>query len=157
MVMVINENNTINTYVIKLDLRHCLLPEDYRTIFNVLFCRRLDDKDCNIRRLTNTIAINTKVRRTFNEEDDDSNETFLIYYKFTEVELPRFTNQLISVYHEKRDKSEYKRLGKSKHYKLLGTFKTRILSVPEQYYILHQLEQYIEKKRSKGVRVELCL
>lgn len=148
--------NVSNTYVIKLDLRHCLLPEDYKTIFNLLFCQRLDDKDCNIRRLTNTIATTTLLRRTFNEEEDDNNETFLIYYKFTEVELPRFTNDLICVYHEKRDKLEYKRLYRSKLYQRLGTLKTRILSVPEQYYILKQLQQYIEKMRSKGV-IELCL
>jgi hypothetical protein len=158
IVNTVNIENKETVYVIKIDISKAVLPSDYTTLFNILFCRRFRDNECDIRKLTNNLAKQTRVKRTFTDSEnikDDSNETFLIYFRFDQVQLPRFTSELISVYKEKLDKLEYKRLNKSKYYYLIGIFKIQKLSVPEQFYILHQIESYLNKKIPLGV-VELC-
>ena len=148
----INEENTVNSYVMKLNLSALALPSDYKTIYNLLFCRRIEDNDCQIRRLVNNIAIRTRVKRTFNSEsEDDLEETFLIFYKFNHIELPRFTNDLISIYDSYLDKHEFTKLNKSKEFHLIPTPVIQSISVPEQYYIKHQIDEFLARKIRLGV------
>jgi len=78
-------------------------------------------------------------------------DEFLIFWKFDQVELPRFKSDLVSVYEEKNDR-HFKFLKRSKYFYLVGVPTIHKLSVPEQYYILNQLEKYIERKPAKEIK-----
>lgn len=138
------------------------LPEDFRIIYSLLWCREYDYRDCNLRRLINSLAIKTRLRRTFNESDnefDDTNETLLIYYRFNEnILLPRFTSKVISVFNARKDKREYTRFNKDKFFQILGTGKIAKLSISEQNFVLHKLEEYVDSKlkTTKGEIEILC-
>jgi hypothetical protein len=135
-----------------LDLRHCLFPSDFEFIYNVLFARRYTNEKPSLRKLINTCAITTKLKRTFKASEDpqdDSNDEILIFWKFDLVELPRIKSELISIYEEKQD-IEFKLLNRSKYLYLVGVATVHTLTPPEQYYLLHQIENYIERKKPLG-------
>ena len=105
-----------HTYVIKLDISKALTKQDYEFIYNILFARRYTRETISIRRLLNNLAISTRLKRTFKDNEDptdDSNEQVIIFFKFKHVELPRFKSDLISVFDEGRDKREFKLLNRS--------------------------------------------
>jgi hypothetical protein len=158
MLSTVNTENKVNTYVIKLEMRPCLLPSDFTTILNILFARRLSDKDCSLRRLINTLAIGTRVKRSFKDSKDptdDTNEEILVFFKFDQYELPGFKSELISVYEDKLDKREFKILNKSKYLYLIDVPIIRLLQPSEQAYLKRQIDDYLQRKKELG-GIELC-
>jgi hypothetical protein len=88
------------TSVFHIRLSALLTPNDYQTVYNLLFARRYNNETPNISKCINLIAIGTKTRLTFNE--DDNKDEILIYWGYDPyiATLPRFKNDLISVYNE---------------------------------------------------------
>ena len=149
-----NNKDKSVTYLIRLDISKALTKQDFEFIYNILFARRYTRESLSIRRLLNNLAISTRLKRTFtdtNSEDptDDSNEQVIVFFKFDHVELPRFNSDLISIYEEKVDR-EFKLLNHSKYLYLLGVPTIRLLQSSEQAYLLHQIENYVDKKKGLG-------
>lgn len=146
-----------HTYVIKLDIFKASTKQDFEFIYNVLFARRYTGESL-IRRLLNNLALSTRLKRTFTDNEDptdDSNEQVIVFFKFDHVELPRFNSDLISIYEEKVDR-EFKLLNRSKYLYLLGVPTIRLLQPSEQAYFLHQIENYVDKKKGLGEIELLC-
>ena len=135
---------TCHTYVIKLDLKYAELSSQWSMIWDILFSRRYTNDIPNIHKLINTIALSTRVRRSFNDPDNENDETICMFYRFDYVELPRFTSPLISVWSEKLDPREFKRCNKSDYLYLLSTDIIRFLHPSEQTYILKTIQNYID-------------
>jgi hypothetical protein len=147
-----------HTYVIQLDISKALTKQDFEIIYNVLFARRYTGESLSIRRLLNNLALSTRLKRTFTDNEDptdDSNEQVILFFKFDHVELPRFKSDLISIYEEKVDR-EFKLLNRSKYLYLIGVPTIRLLQPSEQAYLLHQIENYVYKKKSLGEIELLC-
>ena len=145
-------NSIQHTYVIKLDIFKALTKQDFEFIYNVLFARRYTGESLSLRRLLNNLAISTRLKRTFTDNEDptdDSNEQVLLFFKFDHVELPRFNSDLISIYEEKVDR-EFKVLNSSKYLYLVGVPTIRLLQPSEQAYLLRQIENYVDKKKGLG-------
>ena len=148
-----------HTYVIKLDIFKASTKQDFEFIYNVLFARRYNyTTGESLRRLLNNLALSTRLKRTFTDNEDptdDSNEQVIIFFSFDYFELPRFKSDLISIYEEKMDR-EFKLLNRSKYLYLLGVPTIRLLQPSEQAYLLHQIENYVDKKKGLGEIELLC-
>jgi hypothetical protein len=145
------------SYVIHMDIGKASTKPDFDFIYNILFARRTPDEKPDLRKLINTIAITSRLKRTFKESEDpkaDTVDELLIFWKFDQVELPTFKSDLVSVYEEKNDR-DFKFLNRSKYFYLVGVPTIHKLSVPEQHYILHQLEKYLDRKPAKEIK-QLC-
>lgn len=148
-----------HTYVIQLDISKALTKQDFEFIYNVLFARRYTGESLSIRRLLNNLAISTRLKRTFTDNEDptdDSNEQVILFFKFDHVELPRFKSGMISVYEETLDKREFKLLNRSKYLYLVGIPTIRLLQPSEQAYLVRQIENYVEHQKGIGEIELLC-
>jgi hypothetical protein len=98
------------------------------------------------------MSTSTRLRKNFNENDNVIEETWYIYYKTDDQSiLPRFESDLISVFEERKDKIEWKKILSLSDFRVLGTNKIRLLSVSEYMYIKSQLDRYLEKYEPRGL------
>ena len=151
------ENRSV-TYLIRLDISKALTKQDFEFIYNILFASRYTGESLSIRRLLNNLAISTRLKRTFTDNEDptdDSNEQVIIFFKFDHVELLRFKSDLINIFEEKVDR-EFKLLNRSKYLYLVGVPTIRLLQPSEQAYFLHQIQNFVDKKKSLGEIELLC-
>lgn len=72
----VNTTNKENKYVIKINFQHALTPQHFEILYDLMFARRYVGEKPSIQKLINNIAIQTRTRRTFtNNDDDDANLT----------------------------------------------------------------------------------
>ena len=139
-------NLTVIRFCILIRLSSLLLPKDYLTIYKLLFAK---EKTPNLRTLILKLCIETRLKTTLKENDNE--DELLIYFQYDPslATLPRFESDLISVYQEKEDR-KYNLLNQNKSFRLIGTNTVRLLSPPELMYLRTQLENYIERKKPLG-------
>ena len=102
--------------------------------------------------MLNNLALSTRLKRTFTDNEDptdDSNEQVIVFFKIDHVELLRFKSGMINIFEEKVDR-EFKLLNRSKDLYLVGVPTIRLLQPSQQAYLLHQIENYVDKKKSLG-------
>ena len=129
-----------------------LTQSEFNLICKLLFCRPDQHEKYSITRGINTLAIGTRTKRVFDNDDDidDLKLELLVFWKYDPniLNLPLFATNLVSVFDGKS--REFKNLNRNKRFSLIGVNVIRTLSVPEHYYLKHQLDNYIEKKKSLG-------
>ena len=150
--VVVNRVNMVLVYVIKISLRHILLPFEYKIIMDLLFQSKYSEEYRTLTNLRNIMSTSTRLRKNFNDNDNVIEETWYIFYKVDDQsELPRFESDLISVYEEHQDRREWKKLLSLHEFKVLGTNVIRLLKVSEYMYIKSQLDRYVEKYEPRGL------
>jgi hypothetical protein len=132
-----------------------LTQSEFNAICKLLFCRPDQQENYSITRGINTLAIGTRTKRVF-DNDDDLKLELLVFWKSDPniLILPLFNSKLVSVHDGKS--REFKNLNRNKRFSLIGVNVIRTLSTPELFYLKHQLDNYIEKKKSLGENEILC-
>ena len=137
-----------------------LTQSEFNLICKLLFCRPDQHEKYSITRGINTLAIGTRTKIVFanndNDNDDDLKLELLVFWKYSPniLSLPLFTTNQISVFDGKS--REFKNLNRNKRFSLIGVNVIRTLSTPELFYLKHQLCNYIEEKKSLGEIEVLC-
>jgi hypothetical protein len=149
------EANTVNhesisRFCILIKFSHLLTKSEYEAVYNVLFTRRNPSEQPSIRKCLNSLAIGTKTKKTFNEDDDQ--DEILITWRYDKwlTPIPRFETDWIGVYEEGEDR-KFKLLQKDNQFHLIGTNHVRLLSPPELFYLRKQLLDFIDRKKPLGV------
>ena len=122
------------------------------TVYKILFAK--DVKSPNILALIHKLCVKTRVKTTFNDDQDQ----ILIYWKIDAnfTTLPSFESDIINLYNEKEDARKFKQLNRDSYYKLIGTNTVTVLSPPELMYLKHQLDEYVNRKKPYNEVELLC-
>lgn len=136
-------------FVLKINLGELLTPTDFQTVYKMLFADNAN-KMQNIQALIHKNCIKTRTKMTLKDEDDK--DEILIYYRYSPnlTILRSFESNLLTLYHEKEDKRNFKSLDHNTNYRLIGTNTVKVLSPPELFYLKKQLSDYIDRKTALG-------
>ena len=130
--------------VMHLRIGQVLTQPEFNLICKLLFCRPDQHEKYSITRGINTLAIGSRTKRVFDNNDDLKLE-LLVFLKYDPniLSLPLFATNLVSVFDEKS--REFKNLNRNKRFSLIGVNVIRTLSIPETFYLKHHLDNYIEE------------
>lgn len=87
------DSHTVNRFCILIKLSHLLTKSEYEAVYNVLFARRNPTEHPTIRKCLNSLAIGTRTKKTFNEDEDEDKILITWRYDKSLTTIPRFESE----------------------------------------------------------------
>lgn len=99
--------DSVSRFCILIKLSHLLTKSEFEAVYNVLFARRNPSEYPTIRKCVNALAIGTRTKTTFKEDEDEDEILVTWRYDKSLTPIPRFESDWISVYEEGEDLVQY--------------------------------------------------